>query len=437
MPRCDGRPDAPCPGRKNDLTVKGTQGDLMLCPDCDEYRFPSGGVRSSKPKQLPSKSSGGNVGMSTRRDGRTTTTAVESPATGDAPVDQAPQLVVNEVLSYICHHRNSCSRAALLSVAGSFFTPAEIAGAKKCLLEQFLELSDTDLATERRSSTTRPAHEAELEDILGVIDLLDSSDKLKTVLFAAVNLSRLPGYGPEETNVCALADHQVKLRASVEQLVTKVEGIGMHFQGENLKTDYSSDVKQTVVLLDKKVDDICSKVDSLIQSSTVSTGTLSKSSPASQSREQNVVVFGITETTDWRKKLSLVLNFVTGREVAVQDAYRIGRSASVKSRPILVKLHSVWDRRLILSNSRELASCTDYMRDVFIHADEPLEERRKTTMKRLIKKAERGDRSTETSDDGDKLFIDGVLVFTLRDGFVRRNNSATASVSSHNDDNGC
>jgi len=77
------------------------------------------------------------------------------------------------------------------------------------------------------------------------------------------------------------------------------------------------------------------------------------------------------------------------------------------------------------------------MRDVFIHADEPLEERRNTTMKRLIKKAERGHRSTETSDDRGKLFIDGVLVFTLRDGFVRRNNSATISVSSHNDDNGC
>ena len=89
----------------------------MLCPDCDEYRFPSGSVRSSTPKQLPSKSSGGNVGMSTRRDGRTRTTAVESPAIDGAPVDQAAQLVVNEVLSYICHHRNSCSRAALLSLS--------------------------------------------------------------------------------------------------------------------------------------------------------------------------------------------------------------------------------------------------------------------------------------------------------------------------------
>jgi len=81
--------------------------------------------------------------------------------------------------------------------------------------------------------------------------------------------------------------------------------------------------------------------------------------------------------------------------------------------------------------------CRDCKACCPVLAAEPLEERRKTTMKRWIKKAERDHRSTETSDDGDKLFIDGVLVFTLRDGFVRRNNSATASVSSHTDDNGC
>ena len=39
MPRCEGRPDGPCPDNRMDNTVRGTQGDLMLCPKCDEYRF--------------------------------------------------------------------------------------------------------------------------------------------------------------------------------------------------------------------------------------------------------------------------------------------------------------------------------------------------------------------------------------------------------------
>jgi len=38
MPQCDGKPNIPC--SVNDNTVKGSQGDLMLCPACNEYRFP-------------------------------------------------------------------------------------------------------------------------------------------------------------------------------------------------------------------------------------------------------------------------------------------------------------------------------------------------------------------------------------------------------------
>ena len=84
----------------------------------------------------------------------------------------------------------------------AFFSPTEIAGAKKCLIGVFShQLSDSSFVTERRASTSRPAHEAELDDVLGIIDYLDSKDMLKTVSFAAVDLSRLPGYGPEETNI--------------------------------------------------------------------------------------------------------------------------------------------------------------------------------------------------------------------------------------------
>ena len=40
MPRCEGDPEGACPGKVNNHTVKLTQGDLMLCKECDEYRFP-------------------------------------------------------------------------------------------------------------------------------------------------------------------------------------------------------------------------------------------------------------------------------------------------------------------------------------------------------------------------------------------------------------
>ena len=41
MPKCDGLPDGPCPFNVNNKSVKGTQGELTLCPACDAKRFPS------------------------------------------------------------------------------------------------------------------------------------------------------------------------------------------------------------------------------------------------------------------------------------------------------------------------------------------------------------------------------------------------------------
>ena len=55
-------------------------------------------------------------------------------------------------------------------------------------------------------------------------------------------------------------------------------------------------------------------------------------------------------------------------------------------RPIDVKLTNIWDKRLVLSNCRKLWSTSDYMRKVYIAADEPVEVRRKRV---LTVKAER------------------------------------------------
>jgi len=41
MPRCEGRPEGDCPNKQIDGTVRNRQGDLMLCDECTEYRFPT------------------------------------------------------------------------------------------------------------------------------------------------------------------------------------------------------------------------------------------------------------------------------------------------------------------------------------------------------------------------------------------------------------
>ena len=69
MPRCEGRADGPdsyvpCPDGRCDSTVRGRQGDLMLCDNCTEYRFPSTTTtctknpvkKTSKPRSATSSS---------------------------------------------------------------------------------------------------------------------------------------------------------------------------------------------------------------------------------------------------------------------------------------------------------------------------------------------------------------------------------------------
>ena len=87
MPRCDGRAvgpgsTEPCPNNRNDSTIRGRQGELMLCDACTEFRFLSGS----------SKSTSSAVTYQTRRKQYTRSEHVPTktqnvPAAGDAAIN--------------------------------------------------------------------------------------------------------------------------------------------------------------------------------------------------------------------------------------------------------------------------------------------------------------------------------------------------------------
>jgi hypothetical protein len=71
----------------------------------------------------------------------------------------------------------------------------------------------------------------------------------------------------------------------------------------------------------------------------------------------NVVVTGITVDKNfrqWHSKLTNVLQIAAGCEVIIIDAFRLGRFKPDQTRSLLVKLNSVWDKRLVLSNAQIL-----------------------------------------------------------------------------------
>ena len=93
-------------------------------------------------------------------------------------------------------------------------------------------------------------------------------------------------------------------------------------------------------------------------------------------RSHNIVISVVEENRDhsvWRDTVLDVLRTAAGRDVHIEDAFRLGAYQSSKKRPILVKLRSIWDRRLVLAGARNLNNDVLFRRKVFINADKSLE----------------------------------------------------------------
>jgi len=207
-----------------------------------------------------------------------------------------------------------------------------------------------------------------VEDIIGLLGHLDQRCKLNAVQFVAVNLARLPKYGPEEINICCLADKQAHMEVKLTGLYQRVE----EFSQLNLTGPVASSIHQSLAHIETSVKEaIQQKSDafqaqisqlSLILESTVKPQSLSQpvyqcDRPAVKpsgrivenvDRSRNVVIFGIEEsreTTEWRNAVCRALNTAAGTEVIIDDAFRLGKLSPGRNRLILVKMHFVWDKR--------------------------------------------------------------------------------------------
>ena len=398
----------------------------------DSSRSAGGGEKCTQLKdvaQLKVVDSASSQSVVTNPGGKSDTTMTSYPE----------HIVLNELLSYLSYYRDRANAPAIQRVISAFYSATEIATAKKKLSSLFAsELLNCPLLVERRKSTTRSAHEAEVEDILGIFDLLDGNDALGSTVFAAVNFDRIPHYDPEEINICAVVDRQVRADASIEHLTEAVESLLMS-RDESAMPPVSDTLKKVVesvtVRLSAAVDVQLKRLESLdtqlrctpqlSQHTTRSPQQGASVNPGDADRAMNIVVFGVAEekvSSVWHAKLSAALKHVAGRPVDLTDAFRIGKfdANQPRPRPIIVRLRCAWDRRLILSNTRKLAEVGEFRR-IGIAADEPLEIRRKQTLKRLCDKSTRDGKNVSMSADNSALFIDGNLVFSLKDGFVRGN----------------
>ena len=145
-------------------------------------------------------------------------------------------------------------------------------------------------------------------------------------------------------------------------------------------------------------------------------------------RATNIVVAGVKENRNrsvWRDDVARALQVIAGKDVEIVDAFRLGRFNTAKTRQLLVRLRSTWDRRLVLGGGSNMSESDDFCRRVYISPDESPEVRRRSTLQRLAKRAERDNKKVDTSDG--ILKIDDQIVYTLKNGFLK---SVTCSSSS-------
>jgi len=416
MPQNTKRKCDRCNKLKNDLELCG---DDLLCRACEVQNA----VELAKIKFHRDIQNDASVGDATHS---TSTDDVQQPARADVSC-AACQIVFNELLTYVFFYRGRWT-ADNIKVLLHFYTSQDISVAKKEIMSLCqMQSVSLDVVNSRRSSSQRPASEAEAEDILLIFDALDNlnAGPLQDIKFVASSLDQLPKYGPEEINICSVIDRQVLTDARLAEIIssdacTKTSSQNLQIDKmEALLADLNHTSSQ-LASASQKITTQLIQLDNVIDSGCESRHDDKRASimKSSVDRALNVVISGVAEDKQpsvWRDKIAQGLAVAAGRQVDIADAFRLGRFQQGRTRPVLVKLRSIWDKRVLLSNSRILGQHDqpDFIRRMFISPDEPLEIRRKNMLKRIRIRAERDGKHVRVSDDGKCLYVDDSLAFSF------------------------
>jgi len=204
MPRCEGRPEGACPARVIDNSVKSCQGDLWLCKDCEEYRFPTPSTSCLATNSVITNPSATVHVISDKQhvpDGEDV--VLQHNERKSDKHDK--KLVVNELLFFINNHTDTTPSASLKSVIVEFYREEEVIEAKQKLLSCFSDLKIYGLTGFAKNRTGANKVKASIDDILGIFRTADERSLLDTLpLFCAVNAKRVPTLPDDRSDLASI-----------------------------------------------------------------------------------------------------------------------------------------------------------------------------------------------------------------------------------------
>ena len=207
-----GRKKCPmCDITKDTLEVVKRPNNKIMCDACyDEIK-----TYTSNAAKLASQSS--------RSDGATSLSDYED---DDSHIKHCIQ---SELLSYVQYYISRSSADSLKATLIRFYGQADIVKAKQLLWKCVKDKEAIGVIQNRITTASRPAYEADAQDIITAFQKLDS-EAVAIPVFASVDLNKIPKFGPEEMCNAAVRD---KLSA-VEQRLKLMESI-VHGNSDSIK----------------------------------------------------------------------------------------------------------------------------------------------------------------------------------------------------------
>lgn len=288
-------------------------------------------------------------------------------------------MVVDPVLAFVKAFRLRGSTANLKRTALSKFDDGLMSKAKRALWDSACAeaLTEAGLAFQaRQGSKKRSQATADLEDILTAFDKLDESDSIPEIFCEATDLVNLP---PIVVDACTeLVQNN---GACLETIQEKLDGLSKEMTNlvSKLSESASSGFSHSHVSSGTPLQSgaAVSHVRGEGASRSVFSMPSNFHNKADVERRENLMIFGVQETqsmTDTMSAVQNMLEFLVGRPTPVKDLYRVGRrkkegseATPVRPRPIVLKLISPWDRRLVFNNRFNLKEYS--VKGIFVHED--------------------------------------------------------------------
>ena len=247
----------------------------------------------------------------------------------------------------------------------------------------------------RRNADKQQFFDSVFADLISVFDTLDADDSLPDIYCEALDLLSLPALELDpvskqlETNTKVLqllhtsveslpskvvkplqeqASPQLKLLKDLVDSVQKLKdqlSRSLDVSIKELKDSTSQHAESAQKFKDQLSNTIVTSVKELKDSTTKYIAAPSRQANThtrvqGSDRRNNIIIFGLKEKPllETRKDVESILEFLCGRAVPFNDAFRLGRFKGSDSdhppRPLLVKLSSAWDKRLTLAAKRNL-----------------------------------------------------------------------------------